>query len=78
MPEWPAENQKSGSGVAFSLWSTGCVSSTCPTRSSASRMNFLAIFRNGHLVGPEVASALSPRQFIGLQLIHEWEQPHER
>ena len=33
---------------------------------------FLVIFRNGHLVSTEVASALSPRQLIGLQLIQKW------
>ena len=32
---------------------------------------FLMIFRNGHLVSPDVASTLSPRQLIGLQLIQE-------
>jgi ATP-dependent DNA helicase RecG len=69
MRDLPGYMERVGAGIRFMV--NEMRELDLPDPEFREQHEFLVIFRNGHLVSPDVASTLSPRQLIGLQLIQE-------
>jgi ATP-dependent DNA helicase RecG len=69
MRDLPGYMERVGAGIRFMVHEMRELG--LPDPEFREQHEFLVIFRNGQAVSPEVASTLSPRQLLGLQLIQE-------
>ncbi len=69
MRDLPGYMERIGAGIRFMVHEVRALD--LPDPEFREQHEFLVIFRNGQVVSPDVASTLSPRQLIGLQLIQQ-------